>query len=59
MPGDELAGVDDHLEMVFEDQVADPLVGSRAYNDHWQDAAYDDMQEYAYEESLEEPEEES
>lgn len=42
-------GADSHLEMAYEDAVANPLVGSQAYNDYWQDAAFDDMQEYTYE----------
>lgn len=50
-------GEDSHLEMAFEDQVAHPLVGSQAYNDSWVDAGYDEHQEFAYEASLEEPEE--
>ena len=58
MPGDDLTGLDSHLEMAYEDQVAHPLVGSQAYNDQWQDAAFDEAQEYAYEASLEEFDEE-
>lgn len=58
MSGDGLTGLDAQLEMAFEDQVADPLVGSQAYNDSWVDASYDEHQEFAYEESLEEPEDE-
>jgi hypothetical protein len=46
-------GDDSHLEMAFEDAVADPLVNNQEYNDQWQDAAFDEQQEYAYEESLE------
>lgn len=52
MDGDDLTGVDAHLEMAFEDAVAHPLVGSQAYNDSWVDASYDQDQEYAYEDSL-------
>ena len=51
MPG---TGEDAHLEMAFEDAVADPLVNSQAYNDQWIDAGYDEHQEFAYEASLEE-----
>lgn len=47
-------GEDSHLEMALEDAVADPLVNSQSYNDQWQDAAFDEAQEYAYEASLEE-----
>jgi hypothetical protein len=52
--GNQRGGEDDHLEMAFEDAVAHPLVNSQEYNDQWQDAAFDEQQEYAYEESLEE-----
>lgn len=51
-------GEDSHLEMAFEDSVAHPLVGSQAYNDSWIDASYDREQEFAYEESLEEEDDE-
>lgn len=49
---------DAHLEMAYEDSVAHPLVGSEAYNDSWIDASFDEAQEYAYEASLEEYDEE-
>lgn len=58
MAGDDLTGMDSHLEMAYEDQVADPLVNSREHNDSWIDAAFDEAQEYAYEASLEEFDEE-
>lgn len=51
-------GDDSHLEMAYEDAVADPLVNNQSYNDQWQDAAFDEHQEYAYEASLEEFDEE-
>lgn len=52
--GNQRGGEDDHLEMAFEDSVAHPLVGSDEYNQSWIDAGYDEHQEYAYEASLEE-----
>jgi hypothetical protein len=51
-------GEDSHLEMAFEDAVAHPLVGSQEYNDSWVDASFDEAQEYAFEASLEEVDEE-
>lgn len=51
-------GEDSHLEMAFEDAVADPLVNNQSYNDQWIDAGYDEHQEFAYEASLEEFDEE-
>lgn len=47
-------GDDSHLEMAYEDAVADPLVNNQSYNDQWIDAGYDEHQEFAYEASLEE-----
>lgn len=53
-----ILGEDSHLEMAFEDAVADPLVNNQSYNDQWIDAGYDERQEFAYEASLEEFDEE-
>lgn len=53
-----ILGEDSHLEMAFEDAVADPLVNNQSYNDQWIDAGYDEHQEFAYEASLEEFDEE-
>lgn len=45
-------GEDSHLEMAYEDAVADPLVNNQSYNDQWQDAAFDEQQEFIYEDEM-------
>lgn len=47
-------GEDSHLEMAYEDSVAHPLVNDLDYNEHIVDLSFDERQEFAYEASLEE-----
>lgn len=51
-------GEDSHLEMAYEDSVAHPLVNDRDYNEGVVDLSFTEAQEYAFEASLEELDEE-